>query len=320
MKKVVILTIALILVLAMTITLTACGETDTAPIATPPPAAEPTPTPTPEPTPEIEPVHESEPETQQDLVEELIGFWNYDGTHSDYLSIFEDTEWVIFSHTENGEGILELSNGELFEWKITDEGYLLINTIGDSSDPTPFLFKFELRDRVTLLFISNLDPWADFVFSREADTTMFDSIRGVVDGHTYKSEYLGFSITIPDDWEILDIDEFSAWDEYGSALGSYTIHIRFSQLGTTLEQSVQDRADWSEVSEDKVRIGNYYWYELVRSDDNSMFTFAESSRRFFTGDIDRGILIEMEIIAVEMDVEIAVMKNNHILSLFTPYP
>ena len=346
MKKVALLIIALILVFAMTIALTACGNTETAPIATPPPAAEATPTPTPEP--EIEPIHETESEVstefEQWITPYIEGVWERLSFLSDIpeLPIIGFAEKLHFSVTENGERLLTLDSGEVFEWSFNDEKQLVLNPPGNKANATLFhLWGYdddnpEASD--TLAIADHLFEHGGLHFSRTSSTLyvsryreLLDSIRGVVDGNTYKSEYLGFSITVPDDWEILDEsnanwgpnEDFWTWDEYGSVNGMPTIWIRISPLDTPLDEYVQSWASNNsdfELLEDKIKIGDFYWNELVWSDDVAIFLFAESRRIFITGDIDNGILIEMEINAVMPDVEIAVMKSQAILSLITPYP
>jgi len=153
MKKVVILTSALILALTMTLTLAACGGSDTTPAATPTPTQEamptqeatPTPEPTLKPTPEPppEPTPESEPKEAEEATIGRIqrGNWNGNIYSSEYLGfqLLVPDDWEInsdenlLSHRGLPEDVLNvILNGEVPEeyWDLQTEFFEL--SVSDS--------------------------------------------------------------------------------------------------------------------------------------------------------------------------------------------
>jgi len=187
-------------------------------------------------------------------------------------------------------------------------------------------------------------------------------IRGSIDENVYTSEYLGLSITTPgsisltsnrnfDTWgipqyviEILENDEIppdyweyrSDFNEVRAEFDSRVITINFISLmalDNSFEEFFQiksaELADLVEsaelenvISDDKLHIGNFHYYEITIRDE-SRETVRMSRTQLFAEDVDNNIAIVITIhwnSTRSLSKSDALERTQEIFSWITPYP
>ena len=200
MKRKATLTLVVIIAIAMTLALTACGGNDATPAATPAPtpaatpAATPTPSPTPTPTPEPTPV--------PDPGEAILGYWGQgddgNGGMMPFLFLDPNIDWLYFAVTESGEGRIFLPGIGWGRWTIDSDGNSTMVVDGFRGNFEGFEESYAFAVVEDILTISYMDFERAFQRATVPLITRAEPILGVIDGNTYTSEYLGLRIDFPD--------------------------------------------------------------------------------------------------------------------------
>jgi hypothetical protein len=163
--------------------------------------------------------------------------------------------------------------------------------------------------------------------------------RGIVEGHTYRSEYLGLRIDLPSEWRIDDyssssgigfleevpsyvhLREFLAlFRDTGNVLG---LHIELGDYWDTTEiefindfisRSSSDDATYVfDRNQAPVKIGNYNWYFYFRESNNEAVVNPVSIN--YVNIVD-GLFRTIAISGTSLEL----IEESDILSFFSPYP